>query len=204
MTLVCAQRHREYYPVGSGSSSRVYPVKMFLPNELPSCTCTGFMTKRNKNANIIGGGYAGAGAGLAKQTAAWCKHLDEVKRTTCDWQGARGERQLQCPQCGGPVVDDATKRLPAGRGPVVPGVGTLPVMTTAATPKKRAARTPKAADPKALIKMMQELAADTTPKASVDPAKARKTFEQITGKAAPDLSDPDVAADELAKLLEKP
>lgn len=107
MPLACSQWHRQYYEVPSGSSSKVYRVKMHpQTTPLPECNCTGFMTKRNKNANAIGGGYAGAGAGLAKKTFAWCKHLEEVKTTVCDWQQAPGEATPRsCPKCGEPVVD---------------------------------------------------------------------------------------------------
>lgn len=119
--LRCAQMHRDHFPVRSSSTTahKTYTVRMFREDELPTCTCTGFMTKRNRNANLAGGGFPGAGAGLARTTPAWCKHLEEVKRTTCDWQQAPGEpAPASCPRCGGPVVETDAPLLPAGRGPV--------------------------------------------------------------------------------------
>lgn len=229
--LKCAQAHREHYPVASSSSSRkIYPVKMFRSNELPSCICTGFMTKRNKNANIIGGGFAGAGAGLARSTAAWCKHLEEVKNTTCDWEQKPGESyQLQCPKCGGPVIDSAAPRLPAGRGRVQPheilalraqtgATARAQLPTVRQLPRKAAAKkaAAKLPDPQALIKIAQELAADVEKDSADDPpvksttVKKTTAFERITGKkAAPTTApadkktDPDAAAAALAALLKK-
>lgn len=226
MTLVCAQRHRESYPVHSGSSSKTYEVTMFRDNELPACKCVGFMTKRNKNANIVGGGYSGAGTGLAKTTAAWCKHLQEVKDTTCDWEQQPGQQaQVVCPKCGGPVIDKSARRLPPGRGSVSPAM--VPAATPARsalgavrrTPKPKPATPPALPDPKSLITMMQDLAgtpADAPVKTKPSPEQARKTFEQITGKVAPapeptkpapkakpePATDIDAAAAELARLLQ--
>ena len=117
--LRCAQMHRDHYPVGSSSSAKTYTVTMFRGDELPACTCTGFMTKRNRNANLAGGGFPGAGAGLARTTPAWCKHLEEVRNATCAWEQATEETAPEsCPRCGGPVVESTSPLLPAGRGPV--------------------------------------------------------------------------------------
>lgn len=192
VTLVCQQRHREYFPV-QGSAKKPYIVKMFQDNALPECNCVGFMTKRNKNANLIGGGFAGAGTGLAKQTAAWCKHLEEVKQKTCAWEGKPNEKQVQCPQCGGPVVQKTAARAP--------GHGVIGVTQAYSPPAKPRKVTKKAAlpDPSALIKMAQELAGvePTAPKPATR-EQARKTFESITGKVT---TNKDVSADEAAAVL---
>lgn len=213
MSLVCAQRHRDHYPV-QGSARKPYTVRMFRPNELPSCTCTGFMTKRNKNANQIGGGFVGAGAGLAKTTAAWCKHLKQIKETTCDWMQQPGQqRQLQCPQCGGPVVDSASPRLAPGLGPVTPSA--VPAQRTPATKPRRVvtkkAAPPALPDPKVLIQMARELQAqsdadDSQPAPAPTPS-GNSMFEKITGKSGgqpkskPKSTDATTAAAQLAALL---
>lgn len=226
MTLVCAQRHREYYGPIQGSGKKPYIITMFRDNELPTCTCTGFMTKRNKNANIIGGGYAGAGTGKAKQTAAWCKHLELIKDETCDWESKPGEKQLQCPKCGGPVVDKTAKRLPAGRGKG--GFAGLVAANANALVRKTAPGKPlssgmKKAAPKKLPKpddlmaMAKELAGDVDTTPEPPKSRAAKTFEQITGKKAkPEVAvtidttgvtkpakDAAAAASALAQLLER-
>jgi hypothetical protein len=118
--LHCAQMHRDHYPVRSGSSTRTYLVTLFRPDELPACTCISFATRRNKEANRLGGGLPGAGAGLAYKAKVSCKHIDEVRATTCTWQAQGEDAPGSCPRCGGPVVEETAPRLPAGRGPVTP------------------------------------------------------------------------------------
>lgn len=107
MTVKCAQMMKPFFPVPSSSSNKTYNVIMFHKDRLPACSCVGFQTRRNKNANQVGGGYAGAGKGLAKQVTAWCKHLEKVSRDTCQWELRPGEIEPDnCPRCGGPVLDD--------------------------------------------------------------------------------------------------
>lgn len=207
MMLRCAQMHREYFPVGSSSSSKVYRVKMFRPNQLPECDCVAFKVKRNKNANAIGGGYTGAGSGLANTTAAWCKHLQQVKDITCDWEQPPGSQaQLQCPKCGGFVVDTAQPLLGPGLGRVhQPPTTSIPTATVARTPRKAAAKKVAPPDPTAIIAIMRDLAKDSTPASSAptevkdDPVAKLKA---ITAKKAAKKVDASDAAAELAKLLD--
>lgn len=113
MTIRCSQMAKPFYEVPSSSGSKKYRVVLFQDGVLPSCTCTGFMTKRNKNANIAGGGFAGAGTGLSGQVTAWCRHLDTLQKTICQWR-LTDENAIPpsaCPACGGPVVDDNGKTV---------------------------------------------------------------------------------------------
>jgi hypothetical protein len=114
----CKQMTSEFYPVASDTNAdKVYEVRLWTPGVLPSCTCVGFATKRTKLANQLGGGTPGAGKGLAKGTAAWCKHLTYVEKTVCHWEqktDADFSFDGTCPKCGGPVVDDNDVSTPTG------------------------------------------------------------------------------------------
>jgi hypothetical protein len=71
------------------------------------------MTKRNKNANAIGGGFAGAGAGLAHQTPAWCKHLEQVQQNVCGWQSKPKDKPVEvCPNCKSDTVPQTDPLAP--------------------------------------------------------------------------------------------
>lgn len=101
----CDQISSTEFSVESSSSSKEYRVRCFLPDgEAPTCTCPAFAISRNRD-----GGKNHGGVG-------WCKHIDEVMASTCQWQdGISDEEQTipgVCPLCGGSTSESAPLVLP--------------------------------------------------------------------------------------------
>jgi hypothetical protein len=96
-----------------GSAKKPYRVVLFQKGVIPSCTCVSYKTRLNKNANLAGGGFKGAGTGLAGSVTAWCKHLEHFSKTVCQWEltDEHAIAPASCPRCNGPVIDDDGKAV---------------------------------------------------------------------------------------------
>lgn len=103
----CQQMEQNCWLVPSDSKpSKKYTVTAFK-GEPPTCTCVAFAIGRNRGKSNKRG---------AKPGRAWCKHIEYVYDTVCQWDSDSDKVQLEpgvCPMCGGPTAfDDDDQDIP--------------------------------------------------------------------------------------------
>lgn len=101
----CDQMNQTEFSIESSSSTKKYRVRAFLPKaDPPTCDCIAFAISRNRDGGKNHGGHG------------WCKHIDQVLASTCQWQeGVSPEPQTipgVCPVCGGTASDAEVTVLP--------------------------------------------------------------------------------------------
>jgi hypothetical protein len=95
---MCAQMDQSVFMIKSETDpNKTYVVTYFTERQPHHCTCPAF---RNKKRWVNDSSWM-------KRNYGWCKHLEQVDRTTCQWHEQYGEAQEisgTCPLCQGPTV----------------------------------------------------------------------------------------------------
>lgn len=115
--LRCTSQRETDRTVESASSTKVYRVRVFLPDGEPwTCDCVSFAINRNRE-----GGKNHGGTG-------WCKHLEAIRRETCVWTSDELDSPTRlggldfCPRCGLEVFEASAIVLPESEKAAVAAV----------------------------------------------------------------------------------
>lgn len=96
----CEQMTHGSYQVPSDSQARKFYTVTAFGGVPPTCTCVAFAIGRNRTKST---------KSSSKQGEAWCKHIEYIFDTTCQWDSGSDIVQTQpgvCPSCGTLTVWD--------------------------------------------------------------------------------------------------